>query len=203
VSDTIPVPFHSRYIYKGPHTFEFIAGDWSVDEEIMDGEDNDLDGIIDEDSRIVADTLDDDGDWYNTSGDVLMDEPVPSVMGWGGDSSTFRAASLYMGFWDTTAAGWVKTDKANKYKTQSGFISDYYRTHYGLSYPDSLWQYRGPYIGDEPDGFYAGDYGLDEELFDGLDNDRDGLIDEDVGERIPPKSFREQMQAAIRELYRR
>jgi hypothetical protein len=38
--------------------------------------------------------------------------------------------------------------------------------------------------------FSDGDYGMDEEWYDGLDNDRDGLIDEDVGERNPPASFR-------------
>ena len=53
--------------YTGPSGGEWIKGDWGVDEEKMDGKDNDCDGVIDEDTRIVQDTLDDDGDWIDTN----------------------------------------------------------------------------------------------------------------------------------------
>ena len=76
---------YKRYIYKGGYCYEFIGGDWGVEEEIMDGLDNDLDGLVDEDTRIVNDSLDDDGDiavdeeWYDgvdNDGDGLVDEDV-------------------------------------------------------------------------------------------------------------------------------
>jgi hypothetical protein len=47
---------YHRYRYIGPYTYEFIGGDWGIDEEVMDGKDNDFDGIIDEDTRITSDS---------------------------------------------------------------------------------------------------------------------------------------------------
>jgi hypothetical protein len=47
-------------------------------------------------------------------------------------------------------------------------------------------RYKGFFAGE----FSGGDYGLDEEWFDGLDNDGDGLVDEDIGERLPPVALR-------------
>ncbi len=46
-------PRDTIFIYKGPYRGEFIRGDYGVDEEIMDGKDNDRDGISDEDTRYL------------------------------------------------------------------------------------------------------------------------------------------------------
>jgi len=43
------------FIYIGPYSGEFLSGDFGVDEEIMDGKDNDGDGRVDEDTKHLAD----------------------------------------------------------------------------------------------------------------------------------------------------
>lgn len=127
--DTQGSKYH-RYIYKGGPTYEFIKGDFGVDEEIMDGEDNDQDGITDEDTRPTADTLDDDGDYFDANNNHKID-----VTEW---------------------------NDGNGNDTLDCF---------------SHTSYNNEWTG--------GDWGVDEEIFDGMDNDGDGKIDEDVGKILP------------------
>jgi hypothetical protein len=122
---------YRRYRYKGGYTYEFIGGDWGVDEEIMDGKDNDRDNLTDEDTRTVADTLDDEGNSADT---------IPLI--------------------------WTDSDN-------DLFIDDLEIQAGTSSY-------------------------IDEEWYDGVDNDGDGEVDEDVGERIPPESARAAIIARIR-----
>lgn len=156
---------YQRYRYTGGYTFEFIAGDWGVDEEVMDGEDNDGDGLTDEDTRIVADTLDDDGDSVG---------PDPMIWCWDTvgaryDDGMTGCGDLLLSIADTTDPGWTKRETSYKGTTST------------------VWVWTGGYRGE----FLSGSYGLDEEFFDGIDNDGDGRIDEDVGERIPSAALRQ------------
>lgn len=154
-----------RYKYRGPYTFEFIAGDWGVDEEIMDGKDNDQDGFVDEDTRVAADTLDDDGDFYKRDSlpMVWRDTVTPDFLITINDNL----------HWDTVSV-------SLEFRT---LYTDIYKTFLNKELPENLRRYKGT----PPKGeFISGDYGLDEEWYDGLDNDGDDLIDEDVGERLPP-----------------
>lgn len=158
-----------RYVYSGPYCHEFIGGDWGVDEEILDGTDNDNDGIVDEDSRIHADTLDDDGDfadisnqqpngrlfhpaqWRNQSLRYAVDAPIQR-------RAPIDSLTLALQLLD------VRTDTVPT-------ALPVYATHGG--------------------DFTGGDYGIDDEPFDGIDNDGDGLIDEDVNEAVPPLELRD------------
>jgi hypothetical protein len=169
-ADTSTARFQ-RYRYTGPYTWEFIGGDWGIDEEILDGEDNDLDGIPDEDTRIHADTLDDDGDWYNTDTTPLRDD-VYNPMVWSSSDNLDV---------DIAGAG-----------IDSVAVNPLFLATFSLvleEIPSMLPRYTGTHAngGD----FTAGDYGLDEEWYDGYDNDNDGLVDEDVGERLPPIGLRD------------
>ncbi|MBD3419962.1 MAG: hypothetical protein GF398_07595 [Chitinivibrionales bacterium] len=169
---------YQRFHWTGGWTYEFIGGDWGVDEEIMDGKDNDGDGLTDEDTRIVADTADDDGDYYDS--DPADRTPVrsPAIplklypMQW--ESDTDAVIDIAGTSWDTV-------------QTSLSFLSRHAAAT--ITIPDSLPRYTGP-IPDAAGEFTGGDYGLDEEWYDGFDNDRDGLIDEDVMEGIPPESLR-------------
>ncbi|MBD3391461.1 MAG: hypothetical protein GF418_05380 [Chitinivibrionales bacterium] len=185
--DDADADYH-RFIYKGPYTHEFIAGDWGVDEEILDGYDNDGDGLTDEDSRVAADSLDDDGDYYDTDpseGDPEIDSSR-HPMAWTSTADLSIDLTGGTGAWDT-----VHVD--------SLFAATYdslYEAIYGINLFDpsartakyKIPVYRGR---DYPGEFTGGDYGMDEEWFDGVDNDGDGLIDEDVGEAIPDSSLRQ------------
>lgn len=176
-----------RYRYKGGYTYEFIGGDWGVDEEIVDGVDNDGDGLIDEDTRIVGDTIDDDGDYVNTNTDAVVQPMIWTVTG------------LYDSIIeiDTVSNHWQRVPLKTSYWQ---FHKDDYPKHYGKAIPDSVSIYAVTgsvaYTGD----FQSGDYGCDEEWFDGIDNDQDGLIDEDVGEKIPPPQLRDQLIFMMRKL---
>jgi tetratricopeptide (TPR) repeat protein len=159
---------YHRYQYRGPHTWEFIGGDWGVDEEIMDGHDNDQDGLTDEDTRIVADTLDDDGDNFNT-------DPTPLI------GSTFNPMGRLTDDFVIQIGG-TAWDSV-------GISARFLATHaLHLRVPSNrkLPRYTGVYAGD----FVSGDYGVDEEWFDGIDNDNDGLVDEDIGEFPVPIALR-------------
>ena len=124
---------YRRYRYVGGYTYEFIAGDWGVDEEKMDGADNDRDGLTDEDCRTVADSLDDD------SRDTVKRKPL-------------------------------------------------------------LWtDVNGDFIIDSLTEVTGGTWDVDEEWFDGLDNDRDGDVDEDVGKQLPPEEKRAELIELLRQ----
>ncbi len=179
-------PDFFRYRYTGGYTYEFIAGDWGVDEEILDGEDNDGDGLVDEDSRNSADTLDDDGDYYDTDSSQVLNPESLDPMYWDSISTDE--------FIDIPKDGnWSSVPIKPLYKSLHDTI---YPTLYNKSIPDSLPIYTGGYLGD----FSDGDYGLDEEYYDGIDNDKDGLIDEDVGEQLPPAAKRDELINLLRSL---
>lgn len=167
-----------RFRYKGGHTYEFIAGDWGVDEEIMDGEDNDNDGNVDEDMRVVADTLDDDGDYYDTNGDKKI-----QPMSWFDQRPyDFKIAVT------TTSDQWksveIKDNYVEIHKDDYRWLDDFYDW---IKWPSGnrIEKYVGGYDDSEFKQADNGDYGVDEEMYDGLDNDGDGLIDEDVNEELP------------------
>ncbi|MBD3319866.1 MAG: hypothetical protein GF350_02095 [Chitinivibrionales bacterium] len=192
---------YRRYRYKGPHTWEFIFGDWGVDEEIMDGVDNDNDSLIDEDTRVIDDTLDDDGDRYPDN--------IEAAMSWIDGDNSFTLDITH----DTTKM------KENKYLTIARLIQAKNLTLHPLERDTSARADTtiGSYTGSSSAEFTGGTYGVDEEWFDGIDNDGDGLIDEDVAKTssIPPESQRDALinlleakkedyleyQNAIREVY--
>jgi len=184
---------YERYRYKGGYNWEFIGGDWGCDEEILDGHDNDDDGLVDEDTRITADTLDDDGDWFNTNTSTNPNNAIGlksfNPMKW--ESTTNFTVEITGTLWDTNVV-----------------INPRYILLHSKDYPiynyDGTGKYPLPlktkkFMGDTTNQaeFLGGDYGMDEEWFDGLDNDKDGLFDEDVGERLPPLNMRD---ALIQEL---
>jgi hypothetical protein len=169
--DTAGSKYH-RFRWKGGYTREFIGGDWGVDEEIIDGEDNDQDGLTDEDTRIVADTLDNDGDGWNTEPALLNGDTI-NPMVW---STLDRPVHLRIAIsgtpWDSVAIDRTFIAASSAFQA--------------IPANSKIPRYKGGYSGD----FTAGDYGRDEEWFDGVDNDGDGLIDEDIGELLPPISLR-------------
>ncbi len=211
IVDTLDTSYR-RYKYKGGYTYEFIAGDWGVDEEILDGEDNDQDGLVDEDTRITADTLDDDGDWFDT---------YKTMSSYDSQSVIFEyfqkfGATYHPMVWDsnTTDLFINMVGTPVKVPIDPEYISFHNMPGVAVDYPlykrsTPIWQqgekithyvywpktntinsYQVTSHTNQTD-FIRGDYGMDEEWYDGLDNDRDGLIDEDVGERYPPKSLRQ------------
>ncbi len=176
---------YRRFVYSGGYTYEFIAGDWGVDEEIMDGIDNDQDGMIDEDTRIVADTLDNDGDWHDNT-DITLNDTCFNPMHWTDDDGDFRI--------DMPDTGWVMKP------VKQELLSSAYLSHFNA--PDSVRSFTGePETGEYyTDRFPTpGDWGVDEEWYDGLDNDGDGMIDEDVGEMLPPEELREDLIDELRQ----
>jgi hypothetical protein len=207
---------YRRYRYKGPYTWEFIGGDWGVDEEILDGHDNDNDGLVDEDSRITADSLDDDGDWFDTDKLLLNGEDTTAINN--ADGNTYHPM-----LWDNQVVNDVYIDVVgtpvmvdidpeyslihNTPKVDNSSTDVHYPlylkggdTLIGGQVVPKAWfywpanstipRYNLSDWSGQPE-FEDGDYGLDEEWYDGLDNDRDGLVDEDVGERNPPESMRD------------
>ncbi|MBD3318150.1 MAG: hypothetical protein GF344_20395 [Chitinivibrionales bacterium] len=223
---------YKRYVYTGPHTYEFIAGDWGVDEEIMDNWDNDQDGLTDEDTRIVADTLDDDGDYVEmTLGRTFdINTTTPSnkkLWLWGNGPYRFHPGEPF----SASDVGTVLTDAhGTKFKVisfiDSGAVQAVIDPELNTGgydprvMPDSLGktvviraEWPGHHVLDPVvwvdqnnngviDGvdatapsynneFIAGDWGIDEERFEGMDNDGDGLVDEDVGEYLPPAALRD------------
>lgn len=168
---------YKRYRYMGTYTYEFIGGDWGADEEKMDGYDNDQDGLVDEDSRNVSDTLDDDGDWYNTDIATILNDTTFTPMVWS-DINLNTLLDIPL------TTGWINLPLLEQYKNLHSIT---YQVQYGKALPDSIRSYTGIYSGE----FSAGDFGMDEEYYDGIDNDGDGLTDEDVSEYSPPESLRQ------------
>ncbi|OGJ85504.1 MAG: hypothetical protein A2268_03215 [Candidatus Raymondbacteria bacterium RifOxyA12_full_50_37] len=161
------------YIFKGPNGGEFIAGDWGVDEEQLDDADNDLDGIKDEDSRIATDTIDNDGDFINidtlAAGAITIRPQGDSIVH---GSGRFALIGPYAGK-NLSRLVWVDYNG-------NGRI-DYNNTHIDSAY---VIQNRAAIMATinagQPYGeWLAGDWGVDEEYVDGIDNDGDGRIDED------------------------
>ena len=199
---------YQRYRYKGPYTYEFISGDWGVDEEILDGEDNDGDSLVDEDTRISADTLDDDGDWVNTDTSSGPDTTAiwPNSfhpMNWvsGGNFTLDITDTL----WDSVVVDPEYMFIHYNPDTTADSLIHYpiynfpgYPGYPGVfGWPDSIPRYiRKAYTAE----FIGGDYGMDEEWYDGLDNDKDGLYDEDVGEIYPPESMRDVLITQLEQL---
>ena len=199
-----------RYRYKGPYTYEFIGGDWGVDEEILDGEDNDGDSLIDEDTRISADTLDDDGDWVNTdtSGGPDTTAIWPNSyhpMDWVGGGNFTLDITGPSSDWDS-----VPVDPEYGFIHNNPDILADSLIHYPIynypgypgypdnfAWPDLIPRYINKLYTAE---FLGGDYGIDEEWYDGLDNDKDGLYDEDVGELLPPESLRDELITQLEQL---
>lgn len=198
-----------RYKYKGPYTYEFIGGDWGVDEEVLDGEDNDNDELVDEDTRISADTLDDDGDWFNTDKTIPTDttnaiwphgyQPMKWVST---DNFTIEITGA---LWDSVS---VDPEYTFLHNTDGVDSLDHYPIYNFpgyLGYPDQFdWpnkiaRYNGTDTLTQLQ-FKGGDYGMDEEWYDGLDNDKDGLYDEDVGELVPPESMRQDIITQLEQL---
>ena len=186
-----PGASYSRYQYVGPYTHEFIFGDWGVDEEMMDGDDNTFDGLTDEDSRIVDDTLDDDGDFFSTSGVAR-----PVKMAWiDNNSNRFVDISSYTLVMQPKA----KTVFAIAAFLNTPAVNDRYAanpadTFAALKNLTIASNHNPVRLGGE---FTAGDYGIDEEWYDGIDNDGDGLIDEDVGIANIPESQRSALITAL------
>ncbi len=176
---------YNRYIYKGSYSYEFIGGDWGADEEMMDGHDNDQDGLVDEDSRNVSDTLDDDGDWYNTDNTILNDTTFNPLV-WNDNNN-----NLMLDISET--ANWSNLVISPQFKA---LHSIGYLVQYNKNLPDSIMSFSGTYV----DEFSGADYGLDEEWYDGIDNDGDGLTDEDVNEYRPPEAMRDAIIAKLTEL---
>lgn len=199
-----------RYRYKGPYTYEFIGGDWGVDEEILDGVDNDGDSLVDEDTRISADTLDDDGDWVNTdtSGGPDTTAIWPNSyhpMDWVGGGNFTLDITGPSSYWDS-----VPVDPEYRFIHYNPDTLADSLIHYPIynfpgypgypdnfAWPDLIPRYIRKVYTTE---FLAGDYGIDEEWYDGLDNDKDGLYDEDVGELLPPESLRDALITQLEQL---
>lgn len=179
--------YFQRFKFKGKYTYEFLGGDWGVDEEILDGEDNDNDSLVDEDTRVTGDTLDDDGDWINHDPVQVPDNAI--------GTKSFTPMT-----WTSVSDFYIDIPAPESDFEMVPIDPKYYLLHVNDyptdSMPKFLKTYKEgkPYIGD----FEAGDYGMDEEWYDGIDNDGDGLIDEDVGERLPPESLREKIIAYLK-----
>jgi len=198
-----------RYKYNGPYTYEFIGGDWGIDEEILDGEDNDGDSLVDEDTRISADTLDDDGDWYNTDASPAIDTLTAihpnsyHPMNWvSTDNFTLEITGT---LWDSVS---VDPEYTFLHNTDGVDSLDHYPIYNfpgylgypgNFDWPDSIAIYQGRDTLTQLE-FKGGDYGIDEEWYDGLDNDKDGLYDEDVGELLPPESLRDELITQLEQL---
>jgi hypothetical protein len=154
-----------HFIFTGPNGGEFVAGDWGVDEESLDDVDNDQDGFKDEDSRIAKDTLDQDGDFIDID-TLAFDDSLHG-------SGKFATAGPYAGK-NLARLIWVDDNVDGRISAPDGtpitrqYVLDSIAAitaavNSGMGY--------GEWI--------AGDWGVDEEYVDGIDNDGDGLVDED------------------------
>ena len=219
---------YELFVYKGDTCYEWIGGDWSVDEEMMDAKDNDRDGLTDEDTRTVNDTIDDDGDYVELTVTNTLSLGLQAggkyVRLWGngrqnraqlfdngsvGDTLVDAYGNVYevIRYIDSSQVDAVLkslgTDPAYDYarmnpsqigdtaairaETQSAPIKDptVWNDANGNGKIDGV-NASNPAYGTE---FLAGDWGVDEEWYDGVDNDNDGLVDEDGGS-LPPESLR-------------
>jgi tetratricopeptide (TPR) repeat protein len=157
------------YYFKDTNGGEFVAGDWGVDEESLDGTDstgdNDGDGLKDEDSRIAKDTLDQDGDFIDI--DILAFDDSLHGSGKFAKTGPDSGKNLSMLIWvDYNVDGRISapdgTPITHQYVLDS-IVAITAAINSGAGY--------GEWI--------AGDWGVDEEYVDGIDNDGDGKVDED------------------------
>ena len=133
-------------------------GDGLTDEEILDGQDNDIDGRIDEDC--IASPL---PGWLK----------VVIVISWGGDGLNNDASSSNCG---APSTGDEPPDGRGDFP-DCAVDPRVNLSQYTANYPENLGV--GLRSAGLPDyGHIA--WGIDEELQDGIDNDLDGLIDEDT-----------------------
>lgn len=165
--------------FQGPHGGEFIAGDWGVDEEQIDEVDNDGDGLEDEDSRNASDTLDNDFDFIKVDTSDTCNPTLTYCPDLDGSrQSTGKKAfdSLSIALKPTSKMLWVDYDG-------DGRIDGPGPGHNHLT-KDSIKLHLAAVKNDINSGlaygeWLSGDWGIDEEYMDGIDNDGDGRIDED------------------------
>ncbi len=222
------------FLYRGGYSDEFVAGDYGVDEEIIDDGNNDGDrnyaadtnGLKDEDSRIVPDTTDEDGDYveYSTTHTIAGHKQYGLfIITWSGGYLNYHGSfankvegiSIGGGENDT-----IIDDFGNTYRIEKKFDNTRVRAVMEIDnatfkdqlkcklyeamivraetpetpLPDAIiWDdhnnngmiedANGNRLTSPPAGytgeFVGGDWGVDEEVYDGCDNDGDGRIDED------------------------
>lgn len=176
-----------RYYFKGLNGGEFVAGDWGVDEEQLDDvendgdkigdtkDDGDKDDVKDEDSRISSDTLDQDADFIKI--DTSNIAAIDSIFGsWqSGKRALNTHPTVKAGQVLTTARlGWIDLNSNGVIDGPTG--THLTRTEVINNYAAIVAAING---GTAYGEWFAGDWGIDEEYVDGLDNDGDGKYDED------------------------
>jgi hypothetical protein len=194
-------------IARGYTVGEWISGDYGVDEELLDGKDNDLDGLSDEDTRNTM-GIDDDNDFFDTENPGTRD-----TMKWE-DTKTYRGLPGYIEiiYTDTIPNDtfWIgsprhRTDHPEAYNEFYNLADDddadkvdrcstiVTRNLDLFEIGDIQGCYRKPifnlprtssnYLIPEWTG---GDFGVDEDLKDNIDNDWDMITDEDCDDPLKP-----------------
>ncbi|MFH1762180.1 MAG: hypothetical protein ABIA63_13865 [bacterium] len=187
---------------------EWIGGDYGVDEELLDGKDNDGDGLKDEDTRNTA-GIDDDNDWFDTDNNGSLD-----IMIWTDKNENkfidviHNGTNYYLcsprhrtdfpGAYNSMYDPGDKDDKdkierckvivnrevdanPNSYFTRSDTAGCLRKPLFTLK--RSEWQDSG-FSCEE---WISGDFGIDEDIKDNWDNDWDMISDEDC--RDPLKQY--------------
>ena len=172
VSDTDVTPelaglFPNRYVTGNIGDGVDDDGDGTIDEEIRDGLDNDADGRIDEDC--IAAAL---PGWLK----------VVIVISWGGDGLNNDAATTNCGQ-PTDPDGSSEPPEDRLEHPDCAVNPRLNLLNHGPDYPNGLGWNRGQARALQgrlapTNGHIA--WGIDEEMQDGIDNDFDGLVDEDT-----------------------
>ncbi|MFH0920382.1 MAG: hypothetical protein V1913_08460 [Fibrobacterota bacterium] len=165
------------YLFKKGNGGEFVAGDWGVDEEQLDDHNSDGDGIKDEDSRVASDSLDNDGDFIKIYTDVSRpdSDAYYGTRQSGKKAIDTRPLSPTFGqLCNTAKMAWVDFNHDCRITGPTGVAIT---RQYVI---DSFVVISARLNSGQPYGeWIAGDWGVDEEYVDGIDNDGDGRIDED------------------------